>query len=283
MSVAVRGGAVGYLQEVFNSHWNIAEPTDALPSVPAIPSAPASLQNGEFLADVQVVRTFDSMFSPATDGEKGVLEAYLRAIHLAERFIYIENRTSTTTRSRRRWIDALKRKPALQVILLLNAGPDMPLYMGWQQKAITRIRTSLGDAAAAAKTRVGVFSLVDARVRAIDRQRQAGTGGQLPAHEVRADRQPLGHGRLREPRRRVARLPAVRARVPRRRPAQYRSEPRGVRRRGHGRLGCRCAAAAAMVGAPGSHECRRSVCSTMRRAKTGSRYGATSPPPSSPR
>ena len=33
----------------------------------------------------------------------------------------------------------------------------MPLYMGWQQKAIKRILGSLGDAATAAK-RVGVFS-----------------------------------------------------------------------------------------------------------------------------
>ena len=59
MSVAVRGGAVGYLEEVFNNHWNIAEPTDKQLETPPIPSAPTSLTPGELLADVQVVRTFD--------------------------------------------------------------------------------------------------------------------------------------------------------------------------------------------------------------------------------
>jgi hypothetical protein len=37
MSVAVRGGAVGHLEEVFNNHWNIAEPTDKLLEIPPIP------------------------------------------------------------------------------------------------------------------------------------------------------------------------------------------------------------------------------------------------------
>ena len=45
---------------------------------------------------MQFVRTLDAMFTedfdpPAPTGEQGVLEAYLRAIHFAERFIYIEN------------------------------------------------------------------------------------------------------------------------------------------------------------------------------------------------
>ena len=158
MSVAVRGGAVGHLEEVFNNHWNIAEPTDQLPETPPIPSAPTSLKPDEFLASVQVVRTFDQLFAPATNGEKGVLEAYLRAIHFAERFIYFENQYFNNDTLTQALIDALKRKPDLQMILLLNATPDMPLYIGWQQKAITRILESLGDAATA-NSRVGVFSL----------------------------------------------------------------------------------------------------------------------------
>jgi phosphatidylserine/phosphatidylglycerophosphate/cardiolipin synthase-like enzyme len=157
MSVAVRGGAVGYLEEVFNNHWNIAAPDDKLLVTPPIPSAPTSLKDGEFLASVQVVRTFDKMFAPATDGEQGVLESYLRAIHLAERFIYIENQYFNNDMITEALVAALKRKPALQLILLVNAAPDMPLYMGWQQKAIKRILGSLGDVATAAK-RVGVFS-----------------------------------------------------------------------------------------------------------------------------
>jgi phosphatidylserine/phosphatidylglycerophosphate/cardiolipin synthase-like enzyme len=157
MSMSVRGGAVGYLEEVFNNHWNIAEANDQLLVTPPIPSAPTTLKPGEFLASAQVVRTFDKMFAPATDGEQGVLEAYLRAIHLAERYIYIENQYFNNDAITEALVAALKRKPALQLILLVNAAPDMPLYMGWQQKAIKRILSSLGDAATA-KKRVGVFS-----------------------------------------------------------------------------------------------------------------------------
>lgn len=157
VSVAVRGPAVGHLQEVFNSHWNVAEPADPLPATPVLPAAPTSTNSGEFTCSVQVVRTLDYLFATATDGEKGILEAYLRAIHFAERFIYIENQYFNDDAITQALIDALAAKPALRVILLLNAGPDMPLYLGWQQHAIRRIAASIGDAATAAK-RFGVFS-----------------------------------------------------------------------------------------------------------------------------
>jgi phosphatidylserine/phosphatidylglycerophosphate/cardiolipin synthase-like enzyme len=106
---------------------------------------------------VQVVRTLDRMFAEATDGEKGVLEAYLRAIHFARRFIYIENQYFNNDAITEALIAALKTQPQLKVILLLNPAPDMPLYLGWQQKAVRRIAASLGDAATAAQ-RFGVFS-----------------------------------------------------------------------------------------------------------------------------
>ena len=157
MSVAVRGPAVGHLQEVFNSHWNIAEPSDPLPPTPGLPDAPANLNDGEFRCSVQVVRTFDKMFAPATDGEKGVLEAYLRGFHFAERFIYIENQYFNNDTITQGLIDALKAKPKLEVILLLNPAPDMPMYLSWQQKAIQKIIDALGGEMPA-KGRLGVFS-----------------------------------------------------------------------------------------------------------------------------
>ena len=138
MSVAVRGGA--------SVIWRKSSTTiGTLPAErPAADHAgdsvgAESLKDGEFLASVQVVRTFDKMFAPATEGEQGVLEAYLRAIHMAERFIYIENQYFNNDTITEALVAALKKKPALQLILLVNACPDMPLYMGWQQKAIKRI------------------------------------------------------------------------------------------------------------------------------------------------
>ena len=115
MSVAVRGGAVGYLQEVFNNHWNLAAPDDKLPVTPAIPSAPTSLKDGEFLASVQVVRTFDKMFAPATERRAGRARV-VPARHPSSPSASSTSRTSTstTTRSPRRWSTRSKRKPALQ-------------------------------------------------------------------------------------------------------------------------------------------------------------------------
>jgi phosphatidylserine/phosphatidylglycerophosphate/cardiolipin synthase-like enzyme len=167
VSVGVRGPSVGHLQELFNSHWNIAEPTDKLPETPPLPAAPQSLNDGEILSSAQVVRTLDSMFTPGGDGEKGVLEAYTRAIHHAERFIYCENQYFTDDAIIEALIGALRKKPKVQVILLLNATPDMPLYLGWQLSGIKRIRESFSSATDAAQ-RFGVFSTWTHEVSATD-------------------------------------------------------------------------------------------------------------------
>jgi len=161
VSVAVRGPVVGHMQELFNNHWNLAAPDDKLP-VPA-PTLPAITQSGdknEFIAPAQFVRTLDASFTedfdpPAPNGEQGVLEAYLRAIAFAERFIYIENQYFNNDIITHALIDALATKPDLVVILFLNSAPDMWCYLKWQQQAIDQINDSLKDAA---KARVGVFS-----------------------------------------------------------------------------------------------------------------------------
>ncbi|OAI44436.1 hypothetical protein AYO43_09120 [Nitrospira sp. SCGC AG-212-E16] len=166
VSVGVRGPAVGHLQEVFNVHWNLADPEDKLPDTPDLPAPPDHADPDEFIATVQVVRTLDSMFTetgdhPNDDGEEGVLEAYLRAIHFAERFIYIENQYFNNDTITQALIDALAKaiaaKGQLVVILFVNASPDMPWYLGWQQKAIARIVGSLGDKPEA-KARFGAFT-----------------------------------------------------------------------------------------------------------------------------
>ncbi|HWZ72450.1 MAG TPA: phospholipase D-like domain-containing protein [Casimicrobiaceae bacterium] len=151
VSVGVRGPAVGHLQEVFNIHWNLADPDDKLPDTPALPQPLQSADPDEFITTVQVVRTLDVMFTqtgdhPNDDGEQGVLESYLRAIHLAERFIYIENQYFNNDTITEALIDAFNANEKLQVILFLNATPDMPLYLGWQQKAIARIIGALKKA-----------------------------------------------------------------------------------------------------------------------------------------
>lgn len=161
VSVGVRGPAVGHLQELFNNHWNVAASDDKLPVAPPTLPAITASSDDEFITTVQFVRTLDAMFTedfdpPAPTGEQGVLEAYLRAIHFAERFIYIENQYFNNDIITRALIDALAMKPKLVVILFLNSAPDMPFYLKWQQQAIDQIAGSLKDAAA--KARLGVFS-----------------------------------------------------------------------------------------------------------------------------
>lgn len=166
VSVGVRGPAVAHLEELFNSHWAIAAPDDIQPK-PGTPQAIGTVADDEIVTPAQVVLTLDSMFAEATDGEKGVLEAYLRGIHFAQRFIYIENQYFHYDVIIDALIQALKAKSDLVLILLVNVAPDMPLYPGLQQKAIRKIKDELG---AAAKKQVGVFTAWSHAVRDVDRK-----------------------------------------------------------------------------------------------------------------
>jgi phosphatidylserine/phosphatidylglycerophosphate/cardiolipin synthase-like enzyme len=159
VSIGVRGPAVGHLQEMFNLHWNHTGSDDQLPtSQPDLrfPDAVVEKDDDEFITSIQVVRTLDRMFTgDNTDGENGILEAYLRAIHFAKRFIYIENQYFKSDKIAQALIDALAENQGLVVILLLNVNPDEPFLPRWQRQAIEKISNSLKDTAS---KRLGVFS-----------------------------------------------------------------------------------------------------------------------------
>lgn len=154
MSMSVRGPAVGYLLELFDSHWELAEPSDPPPTLVLPPQAQSGA--GEHPASVQVVRTLNQgTFKGKPEGERGVLESYLRAIRFAERFIYIENQYFTNDAITDALVDALAAKENLELILLVNVEPDIPFYPHWQRSAIKRIADSLGDDP---KHRFGAFT-----------------------------------------------------------------------------------------------------------------------------
>jgi phosphatidylserine/phosphatidylglycerophosphate/cardiolipin synthase-like enzyme len=156
VSIAVRGPAVADLHEAFRLHWNTAVPEDPVPSITPPPAQTSGL---DAIASVQVVRTLTSgRFADPAHGEKGVLEAYLRAIASAQQFIYFENQYFTDDTIGSALIEALKdrSRPDLQVILLINIDPDQPLYPGWQRQLITRIRKALPEDAA--RKRFAVFT-----------------------------------------------------------------------------------------------------------------------------
>jgi phosphatidylserine/phosphatidylglycerophosphate/cardiolipin synthase-like enzyme len=157
VSVGLRGPIVKDMHDLFKNHWDIADSSDMLPAIDA-PTALTAAPDGEFLLPVQFVRTLDRMFTADGTGEAGVLEAYLRAIHFAQRFIYIENQYFNNDLITQALIDALKNQPDLVVILVLNVAPDMPFYPAWQHQAVRKIADSLGGPDAS-QARLGVFTV----------------------------------------------------------------------------------------------------------------------------
>jgi phosphatidylserine/phosphatidylglycerophosphate/cardiolipin synthase-like enzyme len=166
VSIGVRGPAVGHLQQVFNNHWNLAVPAEAhvppappdvlpIPTEDQFPAKITTADTGEFLTSVQVVQTLNGgVFADKPKGEKGILESYLRAIHFAEHFVYIENQYFTNDAIGEALKAALKANSNLHVILVVNIEPDMPHYPHWQKALIQDIAKSIPDA----EQRFGAFT-----------------------------------------------------------------------------------------------------------------------------
>jgi phosphatidylserine/phosphatidylglycerophosphate/cardiolipin synthase-like enzyme len=143
VSAAVRGPAVKDMHDAFRLHWNLGRPA-AQQVAPITPAAAITVPNpGESIASLQLVRTLNGgVFPGLHDGELGILEAYLRAIEMAQTYIYFENQYFTNETIGNALIAALNDhgRPNLQIIILLNVSPDIPLYPVWQSNLIERIR-----------------------------------------------------------------------------------------------------------------------------------------------
>src|SRR5207253_3150063 len=94
LTLRVQGPAVADIQATFLLHWNEALRQAGKPIVPASVGPAVSAGN----VDVQVVRTIrgGNYFAGSPHGETGVLEAYLRAIAMANTYIYLENQYFTS-------------------------------------------------------------------------------------------------------------------------------------------------------------------------------------------
>jgi hypothetical protein len=156
VSCAVRGPATKDMRDAFRLHWNFVKPGD-LPDLPA-PAPISTPDSGESIAALQLVRSLNAGAFPAPldQGEKGILEAYLRAIENAKTYIYFENQYFTNETIGRALVAALNdaTRPALQIIMLLNIAPDVPFYPTWQSKLIQQIRKDAGANA----NRIGFFT-----------------------------------------------------------------------------------------------------------------------------
>ena len=126
VSLRLEGPAAADVDSTFVDLWNSVAPGDKVPN-PVVPSEGPGGQT------VQIVRTAPSLPQAGIpNGEKGVLEAYLRAINNARRFIYIEVQYFNTPVIVDALVRALRANPGLQLILLINENPDLPTYKYWQ-------------------------------------------------------------------------------------------------------------------------------------------------------
>jgi PLD-like domain len=154
----VEGPAVAHVNEAMRLVWNEDIPADELDEI----QPPAEqTQGGDAIASLQIVRTLTSgRFSKdaeLADGEKGILEGYLRAIANAKDFIYLENQYFTNNAIEEALIDALNATPELQVIAVVNIEPDVWFYPWKQRRLITRIRRAVPETTNG-RPRFGVFT-----------------------------------------------------------------------------------------------------------------------------
>ena len=149
VSIAVTGPAVAHMHDTFRLLWNIAvdhDPNQTLDPIDPPPPEQTNPDPPDTLASIQVVRTLPSDLDGAPpEGEKGVLEAYLRAIAKAESFVYIEDQYFTEEEIASALVRALTDplRPHLNVILLVNIDMDIPGYLRVQRKLIAKIRNEM--------------------------------------------------------------------------------------------------------------------------------------------
>lgn len=154
---AVTGPAVADLHKSLELFWNHAVPGDPVAALP-LPPPVAEPEPGDLMTSMQIVRTLSAeTFAGNSEGEKGILEAYLRAIDNATDFVYLETQYFTDDHIGAALVEAMKRNPSLQVIMVLNIEPDVPTYPFKQRRLITRIRKGIGQTPASPQ-RFGVFT-----------------------------------------------------------------------------------------------------------------------------
>lgn len=165
ISVKVVGPAVEHIDRTFTTVWNAAESSSSALS-PATGQA-AAAQPG---IGVQIVRTLPGgTFTTShtggralPHGETGALEAYQRAIAQARNFIYLEDQYFTAPEIFDALLQRMQMPEAskLEVILVMNAKPDVSGYPEKQIQLIKQFRSDLVKALGepVVKKRLGLFT-----------------------------------------------------------------------------------------------------------------------------
>jgi phospholipase D1/2 len=151
LSLQLEGTSVTRLSATFAELWNGADTVvsgdDTRLAVPD--QAPDPDEDGA----VRIVCSAPCARLPRHPAERReILPALLAGIASAERLIYIEHQYLSSIAVIDALAAVLARRPALEVIIVLNQNPDVTAYRGWQNRRLAA--SGLFDHA-----RVGLFSL----------------------------------------------------------------------------------------------------------------------------
>jgi phosphatidylserine/phosphatidylglycerophosphate/cardiolipin synthase-like enzyme len=151
VSLHLRGPVVADLEAMFANVWSFcddAEPASTGASSHVIAAAPPPRATGMRV----VCDAPDGVLPGSPDGAMHVLGELLEGIARARSFIYIEHQYLTSRPVVAALTEALRRSPALEIIIVLNQNPDLTAYRAWQNARIA-------EHALLHHPRVGVFTL----------------------------------------------------------------------------------------------------------------------------
>ena len=173
VSIYLEGSAVEHVEEFFIELWNylsdqcldgeckISE--NKFKELKAPPNETHKLNDYKNEADnslkmenepLQIVRSI----TPDTinKGERGILEAYRKAISNATDFIYLENQYFTNKYIMGALKKALENNSDLQLIMVINEVPDVPTYKSWQHYGFEFIGADI--AKTSEHPQIGIFT-----------------------------------------------------------------------------------------------------------------------------
>lgn len=147
VSIHLRGPVVRDLEKMFASVWRFAGDRRAGEPRGATTRATHHGPGTRIVCDAP-----DGVLPELADGSMMMLRELLGAIGRARSYIYMEHQYLTSRPVVAALAAALRREPALEILIVLNQNPDLTAYRGWQN-------AQLAEHGLLAHPRVGVFTL----------------------------------------------------------------------------------------------------------------------------
>jgi phosphatidylserine/phosphatidylglycerophosphate/cardiolipin synthase-like enzyme len=158
VSVRVTGTPVGELQRIFEELWTVTPSGPDRNSIEHADETPVRPRRFGALAEtaigpVQVVCTSPARVLGDDDGgSTQIIEALLKGIAGARSLIYVEHQYLSARPVVAALAQALRSKPDLELIVVLNQNPDVTAYQRWQN-------ARLAESGLLQHPRTGIFAL----------------------------------------------------------------------------------------------------------------------------